>query len=1180
MNGTKATTMHKLIAIIAAVIIAFTMYTPLTAFADNDAQAQDAGAVKAQAAESDAGSKKADEDKDSSAESEDTDAEKADAGADRQDADDADSGSDDKDADAGDTDAADADNAGADADAEGADSDADGAAEDTESVSEDLDENMDLDEEIAGTLVNTDTPYRVTVTFGEEAGIPEGAELIVKEMPEADYIDQATAELNAGKVAFAVFLDISIVKDGEEIQPSDDVKVEVTLNDMPSEENGELAVVHFEEAEDAEAVKSSTEDATATFKADGFSVYGFVYTVEFTYGEYTFIIEGGSEILLSEIFSQLHIEEDLTGSETECSAPELFQIDPISSGDDTVTDWNLKSLEPFTTEETLTVNLANGDVVVITLTDDQPIETGKANPSGNVIWELYERDGKRVMEFKVLDPNASDEEKAITKIQKDGSTARIDNNDPLRTTTDKVIIHAGITGIGWTAVYNTSGYNPRLPGYPYDQSQTGVFQDFHTLTTVEIEAPGDIQRIGWSAFRRCYELKNINLSSMTNLKEILNQAFSPSGLEELDLSGCTSLEMIGHGMCSGASYADKQLLTSVKLPKNLKTIGSDAFTQCKKLKHVSFEDISSVTTIYNGAFKGTGSVANPIEYISDEATKQRAATRPAVRRLFTSVTSFPNDFIDYTGLDKNDWPLDVTVKDKTTTYNGEEQNGYEISSVPEGESDTCTVEGLKDGHKLSIPTDSPDSADPKGYTPSHGTTVAGSPYDNGTFADDPELDAIYEGYDYGINYYFDSKTPGKLTITKADLTITAKDQTYDYNGSAQGPAGTYTSGFDTYVEAEGLQGDDALTSITLSGQQTNAREYPDEIEPRAAVVGDATDNYNITYVKGKLTIDPIEATVTIVGHKDAKTYNGAQQSVTGYDFSADSDLYTENDFTFRGTAKASRTDAGTTRMGLASGQFQNTNSNFSKVTFNVTDGSIEIAKRSLTITTGSASKKYDGSALTSNKYSVSGLASGDAITVRTTGSRTAVGSSENTYTINWGKTKKSNYDITEKLGTLTVDEAGNNGGGGGGNNGGNNAPNGNANAVVAPAADGAPAANIADGDVPMADGTTIEDDPTPTAAPEDGSFWALLNLLMTLLTILIAILWIVLRRPEAAAKLRAGVIIVIALAILSVVILILTENFTLPMHIVDKWTPLMGLILVLEAVAAGVLRRTNTSEQE
>ena len=950
---------------------------------------------------------------------------------------------------------------------DGEDSAADAAAaESEEAVGSDV-----SDEAVAGTLVNTDTSYRVTVTFSEDAGIPEGAELIIAEKPEAEYIEQATKALDAGKVAFAVFLDISIVKDGEEIQPTDDVKVEVVLNEMPSDENGELAVVHFKDENDSEAVKSSAEKDTVEFKTDGFSVYGFVYTVEFTYGEYTFAIEGGSEILLSDIFSQLHIEEDLISSEAECSAPELFRIDPVLSEDDTVTDWNLKSLEPFATEETLTVNLANGDVVVITLTDDQPIETGYANPSGNVIWELYERGGERVMEFRVVNLNASDEDKAITRIQKEGSTSRIANDDPLRTTTNRVIIHDGITGIGWTALYDTSGYNPRFPNYRRDQSQTGVLQDFHILKTVEIEDPSDIQRIGWSAFRRCYELKNINLSSMTNLTEILNQAFSPSGLEELDLSGCTKLETIGHGMCSGASYTDKQLLTSVKLPKNLKTIGSDAFYECKNLKYVSFEDISSVTTIYSAAFMGISrDITNPIEYISDEATKQRAATRPAVRRLFTSVTSFPDNFIDFTGLDKEDWPLNVSVKDKTTTYNGAEQNGCEISSVPEGESDTCIVSGLKDGHKLSIPTDSPSSANPKGYTPSHGTNVAGSPYDNGAFADNPEIDAMYEEYDYGINYYFKNKTPGKLTITKAQMSVEATSYDGQYDGTAHAGSGTpsVTEGTKLYYS---YRNGDAWTDWSEEVVRATNANYEDAIS------------------------EPASLTVT---------------------------------------------------------------------------------KRPLTISTGSAAKTYDGNALTNSQYSVTGLASRDRITVRTTGSQTAVGSSPNTYAVNWGSVKESNYDITEALGTLTVNAADNPGGGGGAGGGGN--PAGNANGG-APGAAGQ-TANIADNATPRTDGTVINDEPAPQAAPKSSGFWALLNLIMTILTVLIALIHMLRRREDEESRLRSGKLIAAALAVLSIIVLILTENFTLPMHIIDKWTPLMALILVLAAAAAFLLDKVKGLNQE
>ena len=81
-------------------------------------------------------------------------------------------------------------------------------------------------------------------------------------------------------------------------------------------------------------------------------------------------------------------------------------------------------------------------------------------------------------------------------------------------------------------------------------------------------------------------------------------------------------------------------------------------------------------------------------------------------------------------------------------------------------------------------------------------------------------------------------------------------------------------------------------------------------------------------------------------------------------------LYTEADFTFSGAAAAARTDAGTTAMGLTAGQFANTNPNFAKVTFNVTDGFQKITPVSATVTiTGhTASATYDGAAHTVTGY--------------------------------------------------------------------------------------------------------------------------------------------------------------------------------------------------------------------
>ena len=98
---------------------------------------------------------------------------------------------------------------------------------------------------------------------------------------------------------------------------------------------------------------------------------------------------------------------------------------------------------------------------------------------------------------------------------------------------------------------------------------------------------------------------------------------------------------------------------------------------------------------------------------------------------------------------------------------------------------------------------------------------------------------------------------GAFSITPAALTITAKDQSYWYNGASRGENNkTYTNAQEiaSKVTVKGLQGSDTLTSITLDGYATTANVYPGKIVPSAAAVGTATGNYTITYVSGRLTI--------------------------------------------------------------------------------------------------------------------------------------------------------------------------------------------------------------------------------------------------------------------------------------------------------------------------------------
>lgn len=85
--------------------------------------------------------------------------------------------------------------------------------------------------------------------------------------------------------------------------------------------------------------------------------------------------------------------------------------------------------------------------------------------------------------------------------------------------------------------------------------------------------------------------------------------------------------------------------------------------------------------------------------------------------------------------------------------------------------------------------------------------------------------------------------------------------------------------------------------------------------------------------------------------------------------------------------------------------------------------SYRITKAPLHVVTGSATKVYDGKALTSETVTIDGLAKRDRIGIAVTGSQTNVGSSQNSYTIDWMQTSADNYELTDELGTLTVTAA-------------------------------------------------------------------------------------------------------------------------------------------------------------
>ena len=101
-------------------------------------------------------------------------------------------------------------------------------------------------------------------------------------------------------------------------------------------------------------------------------------------------------------------------------------------------------------------------------------------------------------------------------------------------------------------------------------------------------------------------------------------------------------------------------------------------------------------------------------------------------------------------------------------------------------------------------------------------------------------------------------------------------------------------------------------------------------------------------------------------------------------------------------------------------------------------GVLNIVEKEITVSTGSASKDYDGNPLTSNVASIDGIVNGETYKITATGSRTEVGTSKNTYKIDWWApednkytAKETNYKIVgENLGDLRVDRVSSGGGGG------------------------------------------------------------------------------------------------------------------------------------------------------
>lgn len=334
--------------------------------------------------------------------------------------------------------------------------------------------------------------------------------------------------------------------------------------------------------------------------------------------------------------------------------------------------------------------------------------------------------------------------------------------------------------------------------------------------------------------------------------------------------------------------------------------------------------------------------------------------------------------------------ITITANSKTREYNGEAltDNGC-----------TFTQGVLVDGDVLQA-------------------VVEGSQTDKGSSANVVKSYKVVRGSDDVTgNYKFTDSVDGTLTVTPRVVVIESEGGRRVYNGQPlTNPTYKFTTG--SFVDGE-------VSEVKTTGTITEVGSVDNTILYTTTDKFDA-NNYDITLTPGKLEITPVtaEVVVTITENSGSAKYDGTEKTVTGYVVTSISDpLYKEGDFTFSGDATIKGTDAGTYNMNLAPEDFKNTNGNFKNVRFVIYDGTLVISPRVLTITSGSDSKEYDGTPLTSSEIKVTGdgFVDGEGASYTFTGSQLDEGSSNNsfTYELNEG-TLAANYIIETKEGELTI----------------------------------------------------------------------------------------------------------------------------------------------------------------
>ena len=261
----------------------------------------------------------------------------------------------------------------------------------------------------------------------------------------------------------------------------------------------------------------------------------------------------------------------------------------------------------------------------------------------------------------------------------------------------------------------------------------------------------------------------------------------------------------------------------------------------------------------------------------------------------------------------------------------------------------------------------------------------------------------------------------------------------------------------------------------------------------------------------------------------------------------------------------------------------------------------KITKRSITLTSATESKTYDGNPLTNTSITVSGdgFAKGEGATYEVTGSQTEVGDSANAFEYKLNEnTLASNYDITKVVGTLTVTR--------------DTTP-----VIPAPTPTTPSVPPVVQRVIPTPTPTeTVGKDKTPKAEPKEEKvekektpkakaqkFWALINLICAIVTVLFGLLLLISKRhkdeddeeeddetkqqattnEDEEQEKKRGLftrVLAVLIAIVSVVFFLVTEDMSLAWTWTDQWTIWMVVIGLVQIVVFFVGRKWKNVDDD